>query len=84
MKACEPKSTEQSKWNRATRVLDCKRKQYSKTNSGILVETKTYVDYLKESSYRESYKKFCIDYYLSHKQSDVLIDNKKSPEGDSL
>lgn len=67
MKLNEPRVSESSRW--------------AKSKNGLLIENKTYIDYLKESEYRESYKQFCIGYYLSHKRDDVTED-KKPPEGD--
>ncbi len=51
--------------------------QYSKTKGGILLKHKDYIDYLKESDYRESYKKFCIDNWRLYKRENMF-------EGDSI
>lgn len=37
--------------------------KYKKTAGEIIVQRKDYADYLKASSYKESYKRFCIRYY---------------------
>lgn len=56
---------------------------FEMTKAGLVVEKKTYIDYLKESSFKESYKKFCIEYYLTHRMDEMREDaDKKPPEGD--
>ncbi len=37
---------------------------YTKSKNGILVDSKTYIDYLKASEYKESYKQFWEEEFL--------------------
>lgn len=53
------------------------KERYSKTKSGLLVENKTYLDYLKASEYKDSYKQFCADYYLYYRNTQEPFSDSK-------
>lgn len=55
---------------------NCKLHQKT-TKGGIMLENedyKSYTDYLKKSSYKKEYKEFCINWYNSHRLSEIVND----------
>lgn len=94
MKLNEPKQNEIDKWPKTCKKEGCVNprafsgnyctwhKVHGKTatKSGIILEHKDYIDYLKDSEYKESYKKFCIDYYLNHKSMEETYYRETGPK----
>lgn len=87
MKLHEPTENEKSRWQKPHE----KRKRAGRkppdyrpvhlTKGGIILndeDYKSYVDYLKKSEYKKSYKEFCIRHYLYHKSEHL------NPDGNGL
>ncbi len=59
------------------KACEPKLNETSRWSKPIIRRHKTYVDYLKESTYTESFKTYWIQYYLSYIQEHNLFSNEE-------